>query len=68
VVVHGETGYLAPVGDVEALAGYALAVLSDEERIRTMGEAARRRAAGSFDSEQLIPRYEAFYEKIMQES
>ncbi|HAP31435.1 MAG TPA: N-acetyl-alpha-D-glucosaminyl L-malate synthase BshA, partial [Firmicutes bacterium] len=44
VVKHGETGYLAAVGDIETLAGYALAVLNDATRLRRMGEAARRRA------------------------
>jgi L-malate glycosyltransferase len=66
VVVHGETGYLAPVGDVDQLAEYALYILSDEGRLRSMGEAARRRAVDVFDSEQMIPQYEEFYRKILQ--
>lgn len=41
VVVHGETGYLAPVGDVEAMAEYALEILSNETLQISMGEAAR---------------------------
>lgn len=66
VVVHGETGYLAPVGDVSLLASYALEVLSDEGRLRRMGEAARRRAVDMFDSELIVPQYEAFYREVLQ--
>ena len=67
VVVHGETGFLAPVGDVEALAGFALDVLGSEERLRQMGEAARRRAEDAFSSERIVPQYEAFYREVLEQ-
>lgn len=65
VVVHGETGYLAPVGDVEELARLALTLLSDESRVRQMGEAGRRRAEDHFESENVVPLYEAFYQDVL---
>ncbi len=65
VVVHGETGYLAPVGDVEAMAEYALEVLSDETLQISMGEAARQRAENVFDSKLVVPRYEAYYREVL---
>jgi len=65
VVRHGETGYLAPVGDVEALAGYALELLGDEKRLRRIGEAARHRALTLFDSQLIVPRYEQLYEDLL---
>lgn len=65
VVVHGETGFLAPMGDVEAMAAYALDVLSDGNRLKAMGEAARRRVEDSFDSERIVPQYESFYREIL---
>ncbi|NLN07554.1 MAG: N-acetyl-alpha-D-glucosaminyl L-malate synthase BshA [Firmicutes bacterium] len=67
VVVHGETGYLAPVGDVESMARYAIELLSSEEKLRQMGEAARRRAEEYFDSEIIVPQYEAFYEDVLRQ-
>jgi N-acetyl-alpha-D-glucosaminyl L-malate synthase BshA len=66
VVKHGETGYLAEVGDIEALAGFALEVLSEETRLHRMGEAARKRAEEFFDSSLLVPRYEQFYQEILE--
>jgi N-acetyl-alpha-D-glucosaminyl L-malate synthase BshA len=67
LVVHGETGYLAAVGDVAALADSALQLLSDESLLRQMGEAARRRAAERFESELMVPQYEAFYRRVLAE-
>ncbi|HHX74606.1 MAG TPA: glycosyltransferase, partial [Firmicutes bacterium] len=67
VVVHGETGYLAPVGDVESMARYAIELLSSEEKLRQMGEAVRRRAEEHFDSEIIVPQYEAFYEDVLRQ-
>lgn len=61
VVKHGETGFLAAVGDIAALAGHALEVLGDESRLRRMGEAARSRAENVFDSRLIVPKYEQLY-------
>jgi len=68
LVAHGETGYLAPVGDVAALADYALKLLSDEALLRKTGEAARRRAVEQFESELMVPQYEAFYQRVLAEN
>ena len=68
LVAHGETGYLAPVGDVAALADYALKLLSDEALLRQTGEAARRRAVEQFESELMVPQYEAFYQRVLAEN
>jgi N-acetyl-alpha-D-glucosaminyl L-malate synthase BshA len=65
VVRSGETGYLLPVGDVEGMAARTLDLLRDEERRRTMGRAARLRAATLFDSEQVVTQYERFYEHVL---
>jgi glycosyltransferase involved in cell wall biosynthesis len=53
VVVHGETGILVPVGDVEALAD-ALMKLIDDPAMRTrMGAKARERAELLFGQDQI---------------
>ncbi len=67
VVVHGETGYLAPVGDVASMAEYALAVLSSETLQASMGEAGRQRAENVFDSNMVVPRYEAYYREVLEQ-
>jgi glycosyltransferase involved in cell wall biosynthesis len=65
VVAHGETGYLLPVGDVEGMAARTLEILKDPERKREMGRAARKRAAELFSAEDVVPRYERFYEQVL---
>ncbi|MCI0370869.1 MAG: N-acetyl-alpha-D-glucosaminyl L-malate synthase BshA [candidate division NC10 bacterium] len=67
VVADGETGYLFPVGSVQAMAEAAVALLQDAERLQKMGEAARRRALVHFDASLIVPRYEAFYAAVLAE-
>ncbi len=49
VVVHGETGLLAPPGDAAAFARCLRALLTDPARRRAMGAAARRRVLARHD-------------------
>ncbi len=48
VIVDGETGRLVDHDDVPALAAMTTALLGDPERLRAMGEAARRRVEERF--------------------
>jgi N-acetyl-alpha-D-glucosaminyl L-malate synthase BshA len=65
VVEHGVTGFLAPVGDVERMAGYCLDILSDCTVARRYGRAARKRADTLFDYRKVVPQYEAIYERLI---
>jgi len=65
VVSHGETGYLAPVGDVDAMAAYALEILQDPLVYRQFSEAAQQRAARIFDYHLHVERYESIYERVL---
>ena len=50
-MIHGQTGYLVPHGDVEALASRLSELLLEGSRRESMGRAARRFAeAFSWDS------------------
>jgi glycosyltransferase involved in cell wall biosynthesis len=51
VVLDGETGELVPYGDVGALGGALVRLLSDRARAARMGEAGRRRARDHFGYE-----------------
>lgn len=64
VVVHGETGDLCEVGDVDGMAGAALSLLKDEDRRREMGAAGRRRAVDVFSQDAVVQRYRALYERV----
>jgi N-acetyl-alpha-D-glucosaminyl L-malate synthase BshA len=63
VVEHGVTGFLAPPGDVEAMAGGALELLGDAKRWKAASAAARERAA-LFATERVVPRYEDLYRVV----
>jgi len=65
VVQHGVTGYLAPVGDVQQMAQYALALLRDADRLRQFSSAGKDWAAESFDHRQLVPQYESIYRRVL---
>jgi glycosyltransferase involved in cell wall biosynthesis len=65
VVEHGVTGFLAPVGDVDAMAGYCLQLLADRDLAATYAANARKRAAEKFDYKMIIPLYERIYERLL---
>ena len=48
LVIHGETGFLAPFRDLEACSGYLQQFAERPELINIMGEKARQRVAGHF--------------------
>ncbi len=65
VVEDGVSGYLRPVGDVEALADAALALLGDDARSREFGEAARRRALEEFPQDRIVRLYRDVYRSVL---
>jgi N-acetyl-alpha-D-glucosaminyl L-malate synthase BshA len=65
VVEHGKTGFLAPVGDVDKMAEYALRILGDCSLCQTLSRQARERAIRLFDYHNIIPQYEAVYDRVL---
>jgi N-acetyl-alpha-D-glucosaminyl L-malate synthase BshA len=65
VVVDGATGALRPVGDVAAMADAALEILGDRARWNAMSAAAAADARERFAQEDIVARYEAFYERTI---
>lgn len=65
VVTHGVDGYLFEPRDVESAARYALEILTRADGGRSMGQAARADAKRQYCSNDIIPLYEAYYEKIL---
>jgi N-acetyl-alpha-D-glucosaminyl L-malate synthase BshA len=58
-------GLLFPVGDVEAMATAAIALLKDEPRLEQLSNAARQTAQKHFCASSIITLYEQYYEKII---
>jgi len=68
VIEHGKTGFLADIGDVDAMAQCAIDILNDEPRLRLMGKACRRAAGERFSAKKIIPQYEEFYRLVLERS
>ena len=66
VIEHGKTGFLAAVGDVEAMAKYAIEILSDQEKLEDMGVSARAMAQARFCASKIIPKYENYYREVLE--
>jgi len=64
VNIHGKTGYLSPVGDVDSMAEHALRLLQNEELLASMRKGSLEQAQ-RFHIDNIIPQYEALYEEVM---
>jgi glycosyltransferase involved in cell wall biosynthesis len=64
VVAHGQTGYLVPTADPDALAAALLQLWHDPEAGRRQGAAGRRRVEQQFDVRGMVAAYEALYRGI----
>lgn len=64
VNIHGKSGFLSNVGDVEDMTRNALHILSDETRLKTFKNNARKEAL-KFDLHAIVPQYEAIYEDTL---
>ena len=67
VVEHGVDGYLVEPGDVRAAAQHAVQILSRADRGREMGQRARKNARKKFCSNDVIPLYEAYYRRVLEQ-
>ena len=64
VNVHGVSGYLSNVGDIEDMSKNAIYILGDEARLKKF-KANARKEAEKFDLHQIVPQYEQIYEETM---
>lgn len=67
LIVEGESGYLSEIGDVEHMSANILELLKNESHHQLMAANARKQAINLFDSEIVIPQYEALYERLLGE-
>ena len=65
VNIHGKTGFLADVGDVEKMAEYGVKLLSDENLLKEMKKIAKE-VAKTFDYKRVIPMYENLYHQVVE--
>ncbi|CAM4289648.1 MAG: N-acetyl-alpha-D-glucosaminyl L-malate synthase BshA [Paenibacillus macerans] len=65
LVKHGETGFLAPIGDTKRMAEYCLTLLKSPELGAKMREACLTRARKEFSSQQTMANYEEIYYRVL---
>jgi N-acetyl-alpha-D-glucosaminyl L-malate synthase BshA len=65
LVAHGTTGFLAPVGDTERMAEYAVRLLEDEKLYARFREACLERARATFCNDLITAEYERIYYRVL---
>jgi len=65
IVVHGETGYLVPYGDIEGMASYVLELLQDEAACKALGHNGRQRLEKHFSPTVLVQRTKKVLESVI---
>jgi len=65
VIEHGVTGFLCEVGDIDAMAGYAVTILTNPKRATEMGRKGRERVMAVFSRDKIIPQYEEVYNRLI---
>ncbi len=64
VNIHGKSGYLSDVGDVDDMAANAIKILGDEKVLANFKAGAYEQAK-KFDIHQILPMYEKLYEGLL---
>ena len=64
VKVHGVTGFLSDVGDVDSMAQHAITLLKDPDMLKTFRKNALLQAH-NFDLKSILLQYEAVYERVV---
>lgn len=62
--VHGQTGFIAEIGDIDRMAKYAIDLLSNPAKHQMFADAARQRAM-EFESGRIVALYEQYYERVL---
>ena len=68
LVTHGVDGFLAEVGDVEAMAEYTTRLLENPSLYAEVSQAARQTARTRFCASLIIPKYEELYRRVLERS
>ncbi len=67
LIVHGETGHIAEIGDIDRMARYAIELLTNENKHQLFAQNSRKRAVETFDVEKIVDLYEKYYSKVLHE-
>jgi len=62
IILPGQTGFMANVGDTQSMIDFAISILTDDTRMNEMKEAAFQHSL-LFDIKHIIPQYEQLYKQ-----
>jgi N-acetyl-alpha-D-glucosaminyl L-malate synthase BshA len=65
LIIHGESGFLADIGDVEQMAEYTRLLLSNAELYQKMTDACLYRARFTFCNDVITRQYEEIYYRVL---
>lgn len=65
VIEDGKTGLIFPLGDIRGFANGLDHLLANEDLMRKMGEAGKKRAYKEFNSDKIVDQYIEFYQNIL---
>ncbi len=66
VNIHGKTGYLCDLDDIECMGDYSVKILSDEKLHKELSDNARKQAE-TFEMSKIITQYEEYYKQCKQQ-
>jgi glycosyltransferase involved in cell wall biosynthesis len=66
VVCHGETGFVVPARDVDAMANALRQLICSVERRGMFGQAGRHRYAANYTAQTMTRRYEVLYREVLE--
>jgi N-acetyl-alpha-D-glucosaminyl L-malate synthase BshA len=64
--VHGQTGYIAEIGDIGRMARYTVELLTNDTKMTLFRNACRTRAVEHFDVKRIVTEYESYYTECLQ--
>lgn len=65
LVQHGKTGFLAPIGDTDAMAAYAVRLLGDPALAEVFRKECLHRACNGFSRDVITNQYEDIYYRVL---
>lgn len=64
VVVHGETGFLVPLGDIQSMQSRVMQLICDTKLKKKMSKNARKHAVKYFEETSVMPNFTKLWDKV----
>lgn len=65
LIIHGETGFLAPIGDTDKMSEHAIELLTNHHLMQTMIKNCLDRSQSEFSNERMMAEYEQIYYRVL---